>query len=427
MSKGGSTTTSVEVPEYIEEAAKRNLNRAEGIANLGFVPRYGPDVAAPTPLQEASMRNTASAAGAFGLAGSGDPMAGMPQAQTFAGGVRGYSSAPIFEQSVSELQARRPGQYDYMQSFFIDPVTGLPGSRVADPIDYTQPVDGGDTGGGSDGDDAFVAAPVTQERTPYGTTPVSASDEGLFGSGDYYGAFSENYEAASRDAAQNPTGMTYGTPIYDQGYVGISDPITNTIGAAINRSPVGRVGTAITGEPMLPDVSSLMAPTVDLGGYNPTPTIMPDPLATGGTRDDVRASSSGDVDLPGNVLTRTLNIGAGRRDDSSDSGYAGEADDGCVIATHAVASGGFTPSMKREAVVWCMNVLHDKWWGEAIRRGYRHLGRKKIEQGKAHEHYAEFRDYIAFANGKKRTFKGAVNFSLRTAQFLAVGLVKKDA
>jgi hypothetical protein len=83
--------------------------------------------------------------------------------------------------------------------------------------------------------------------------------------------------------------------------------------------------------------------------------------------------------------------------------------------------------MKREAVVWCMNVLHDKWWGEAIRRGYRHLGRKKIEQGKAHEHYQEFRDYIAFANGKKRTLKGAINFTLRTAQFFAVGLIKKEA
>jgi hypothetical protein len=116
------------------------------------------------------------------------------------------------------------------------------------------------------------------------------------------------------------------------------------------------------------------------------------------------------------------------------SGGGGGGNDGggggggvCVVATHAVNSGAFTPSMKREAVVWCMNVLHDKWWGEAIRRGYRHLGRKKIEQGKAHEHYQEFRDYIAFANGKKRTLKGAINFTLRTAQFFAVGLIKKEA
>jgi hypothetical protein len=74
-----------------------------------------------------------------------------------------------------------------------------------------------------------------------------------------------------------------------------------------------------------------------------------------------------------------------------------------------------------------MQVLHGKWWGEAIRRGYRHLGRKKIEQGKAAEHYQEFRNYIDFARGKKRTIKGAIHFAARTAQFFAVGLIKGDA
>ena len=120
-----------------------------------------------------------------------------------------------------------------------------------------------------------------------------------------------------------------------------------------------------------------------------------------------------------------VNSGGGSDDGggSSDSG----SDDDCVIATHAVASGGFTPSMKREAVVWCMHKLHDRWWGEAVRRGYRHLGRKKIEQGKAREHYAEFRRYIDFASGKRRTLRGALTFTLRTAQFFAVGLIRKDA
>jgi hypothetical protein len=106
--------------------------------------------------------------------------------------------------------------------------------------------------------------------------------------------------------------------------------------------------------------------------------------------------------------------------DTGDSG-------GCVVATHAVSSGAFSPATKREAVVWCMQVLHGKWWGEAIRRGYRHLGRSKIEQGKAAEHYQEFRNYIDFARGKKRTIKGAIHFAARTAQFFAVGLVKKDS
>tara|TARA_R110001599_G_scaffold84976_1_gene228534 strand:- start:500 stop:1294 length:795 start_codon:yes stop_codon:yes gene_type:complete len=135
--------------------------------------------------------------------------------------------------------------------------------------------------------------------------------------------------------------------------------------------------------------------------------------------------SGGQADLPGNVVSRSLGVGAGAKND--DGGYSGSSDDGCVVATHAVNSGAFSPATKREAVVWCMNVLHGKWWGEAVRRGYRHCGNKKIEQGKAREHYSEFRRYIGFASGKKRTLRGAVTFTLRTAQFFAVGLVKKDA
>ena len=100
---------------------------------------------------------------------------------------------------------------------------------------------------------------------------------------------------------------------------------------------------------------------------------------------------------------------------------------GCVIATHAVAAGVYNNQTRREAEVWCMRRLHNKWWGEAIRRGYRYLGRQKIEQGKAHEHYQEFRDYIAFASGKKRTIKGAAHFVARTVQFFAVGIFKGDA
>tara|TARA_R110000772_G_scaffold138467_1_gene247428 strand:- start:1657 stop:2100 length:444 start_codon:yes stop_codon:yes gene_type:complete len=112
---------------------------------------------------------------------------------------------------------------------------------------------------------------------------------------------------------------------------------------------------------------------------------------------------------------------------SSKSSSSSSSKKGCVVATHAVESGAFSPRTKREAVVWCMDVLHGKWWGEAIRRGYRYCGTKKIEQGKAREHYDEFRRYIDFARGKRRTLRGAATFTLRTVQFFAIGLVKRDA
>ena len=310
--KGGSQTTKVEVPQYIEDAAKANLARADEISRIGYTPYYGPDVAAFSPMQQASFQNTADTASAFGLAAptsQQDIMGGMPAPTTYAGGVSGYSAAPMYEQSLAELQAQRPAQYAAIMDQFIDPYTGTaPSAASLAPASTAAAGSGG--GGGGEGRDAGY---------------------------DSYGG---------------GTGAGGGV-----GYTGVRDMF-------------------------------------DGGGPN--------------------ASTIGGRDF------------AGPNPDGS-AGNDGPGGGGCVVATHAVESGAFTPHMKREAVVWCMQALHGKWWGEAVRRGYRHLGRKKIEQGKAREHYAEFSRYIQFANGKKRDIRGAVTFALRTAQFFAVGLVKKDA
>lgn len=148
--KGGSTTTTVEVPEYIEEAAKRNLARADVISRIGYTPYYGADVAAFTPTQEAAFQNVAGQAGAFGLASpAGGPMAGMPAPQQFAGGIRGYSSAPMYEQSLGEFARRRPAQFNLIESLFINPVTGQ--FEGAPFVDATPPVAGVGGGAGAGG------------------------------------------------------------------------------------------------------------------------------------------------------------------------------------------------------------------------------------------------------------------------------------
>jgi hypothetical protein len=137
--KGGSTTSSVEIPEYIEKAAQRNLNKAERISQLGYVPYYGPDVAAFTPMQQASFQNTADVAGAFGMGtptAQQDVMGGMGVPTQYANGLTGYSSAPIYQQSLNELARQRPAQKSYMDSFFIDPYSGGYGSNAPMPINY---------------------------------------------------------------------------------------------------------------------------------------------------------------------------------------------------------------------------------------------------------------------------------------------------
>lgn len=117
--KGGSQTSQAEIPQWAEDAMRQNLNRAEQAGQVGYMPYYGPDVAAFTPMQEMGMQSSYDAAAAYGLAPQGgNAMAGMPQAQEFAGGVRGYSSGDLFEQARREFETRNPNQAaSYNQMF----------------------------------------------------------------------------------------------------------------------------------------------------------------------------------------------------------------------------------------------------------------------------------------------------------------------
>ena len=185
--KGGSQTTEVQIPQWLEDAARENIARGSDVAKLGYTPYYGPDVAAMTPMQVAAAQNINQGASAFGLAAPSDPMAGMPQAQTFAGGVQGYSSGPIYDQSLEMLKQNRPGQYDAITGMFIDPQTGLssytPGS-----------VGSGSMGAGNGGmtQSAPAAPPVVfsaaldrasdrrMDRQREATTSRTSRDSGVF-------------------------------------------------------------------------------------------------------------------------------------------------------------------------------------------------------------------------------------------------------
>jgi hypothetical protein len=148
---GGSTTNKTEIPEYLEDSAKRNISQANDISNLGYVPYFGPDVAAFTPMQQASFQNTGQAANAFGMAGGGlTGMEGMPQAQEFAGGVSGYSSAPMYMEALAQLEANNPGQFAAMQNMFMNPQTGEGGYQPMMPMEQpaTQQFSGGQGDGG---------------------------------------------------------------------------------------------------------------------------------------------------------------------------------------------------------------------------------------------------------------------------------------
>jgi len=128
MAKGGSTEQKVTLPKFYETALQQTIGMGRDVAQTGYVPYYGPDVAALSPMQNAALEGTNQMASAFGMP-TADMGSYMPQAQTFAGGVQGYSAAPIYQESVDALAANRPAQKAYIDSFSINPVTGAPASR----------------------------------------------------------------------------------------------------------------------------------------------------------------------------------------------------------------------------------------------------------------------------------------------------------
>lgn len=106
----GSSKSEATVPDWVRGPIERNVNRAERVAGLGYTPYYGPDASAFTPMQNAAFDGTNMAASAFGMpSATGN---GMPAPQTFAGGIQGYSSAPLYREALKKLKDKNPRQFE---------------------------------------------------------------------------------------------------------------------------------------------------------------------------------------------------------------------------------------------------------------------------------------------------------------------------
>jgi len=150
------TKTKTQLPAWYEDAAKDLIALGKKRSTLGYVPYLGPDVAAITPQQEAGIKGYDAMSSAFGMpAGGAQALSYLPQATEFAGGVKGYSSFPGFEQSMKALKAKYPGIYDYLQSFSVNNRdTGISFEQALNPpapSPGTPPVISPPSGGGSGG------------------------------------------------------------------------------------------------------------------------------------------------------------------------------------------------------------------------------------------------------------------------------------
>ena len=158
--KGGSTSSSVSIPEWLEGPSKRAIARGEDMAQLEFQPWQGPDVAAFNATQNAAFDNTNTAAGEFGLS---QGSSGMPQPMDY-NGFAGYSSYPIFGDAKTAWQQANPEEAAAYDALFgkygegtgaLSPVSD---ASVVNPYSFSS--DGGGNWRGRDN----PGAPTTPEN-----------------------------------------------------------------------------------------------------------------------------------------------------------------------------------------------------------------------------------------------------------------------
>ena len=159
----GSRETSQSIPKWLEDATKANLEKARLTGEIGYMPYYGPQVAALSPMQQSAMQNTMGAMSAFGMAPVGAQyQSSLPETITM-GGVTGYGSGDLYDQAIAELGRRDPAQMErykramtstssaspnqFQSVAQMDPRLD-PSSPMYDPVYYNRVMAAGGAGGG---------------------------------------------------------------------------------------------------------------------------------------------------------------------------------------------------------------------------------------------------------------------------------------
>lgn len=106
MGKGKSETKTTLPKYYTDFQENEILPRALEVADRGYLPFMGIDVAAMSPGQMTARTGVNQVASAFGLPTASGGY--LPQSQNI-GGVQGYSSFPAFYDAVQQQQAQFPG------------------------------------------------------------------------------------------------------------------------------------------------------------------------------------------------------------------------------------------------------------------------------------------------------------------------------
>ena len=169
--KSGSETTETTLPDWLQQPVQRNLQRAEDLQRLPFMPYRGPEVAAFNPNQVSAFQNNADAARAFGFNAPVDAMGGMPEASKYADGSFGYDSNSLYDQALLDSQAYDPAAFNKYQSFFDTSVGAKP-----NPVPNGIASLGGGGGGGRIDPNEIALQKLRDARANSTNTPTATQN-----------------------------------------------------------------------------------------------------------------------------------------------------------------------------------------------------------------------------------------------------------
>lgn len=121
MSLGGKTTETQQIDPALRDAALAQLDMARAVGQLGFTPYKGATVAGMQPGQIAAIQNTNAGLDAFGLNMGAVPTAGD------------LSPYAIYQEQLAQMA---PGQRAFIDSMFINPMTGAAPTLTFGPQSY---------------------------------------------------------------------------------------------------------------------------------------------------------------------------------------------------------------------------------------------------------------------------------------------------
>lgn len=218
--KGGSQSSQVQIPGYMEDALRQQLARAQAVQNMPYAPIMGPTMAGFTSGQKAGMESQAALAQRMGIIPQEYDVASgyMPGAIDVGNGLTAYASYPGAKERVLAAYEENPQLQRSMEALYT-------------PETYQD----------------FMRSQIVDKARANGTLDALVASGALGDGGDNNGMTQSNYASntpsslqftlgeASRNLQNNPFGVLTSPltaigggiadqSLIDQGYTYVEDP-----------------------------------------------------------------------------------------------------------------------------------------------------------------------------------------------------------